>query len=92
LVGGKKVEVKDAPSLPPGKFELVAVSLKFFQGRQPASPITDLLPLAGLQSLKVLYTATLRDPAFLRERLAEGDCFLEEITRKGKIMYESRHA
>jgi predicted nucleotidyltransferase len=33
-----------------------------------------------------------RDPAFLRERLAEGDCFLEEITRKGKIMYESGHA
>lgn len=33
-----------------------------------------------------------RDPAFLRERLKEGDCFLEEITTKGRVMYESRHA
>lgn len=33
-----------------------------------------------------------RDPAFLRERLHEGDTFLEEITTKGRVMYESRHA
>ncbi|MDP1587376.1 MAG: nucleotidyltransferase domain-containing protein [Prosthecobacter sp.] len=33
-----------------------------------------------------------RDPAFIRERLREGDCFLKEITGKGKVMYESRHA
>lgn len=33
-----------------------------------------------------------RDPAFVRERLREGDCFLEEITRKGKVMYEGSHA
>ena len=29
-----------------------------------------------------------RDPSFIRERLQEGDCFLEEITGKGKVMYE----
>ena len=33
-----------------------------------------------------------RDPDFMRERLSEGDCFLEEITGKGKVMYESSHA
>ena len=33
-----------------------------------------------------------RDPDFLRERLHEGDTFLEEITTKGRVMYESRHA
>ena len=33
-----------------------------------------------------------RDPDFLRERLHEGDTFLEEITAKGRVMYESRHA
>ena len=33
-----------------------------------------------------------RDPAFVRDRLREGDCFLEEITRRGKVMYESGHA
>lgn len=33
-----------------------------------------------------------RDPAFLRERLREGDIFLEEITTKGRVMYESRHS
>ena len=32
-----------------------------------------------------------RDPAFLRERLHEGDTFLEEITTKGRVMYESCH-
>jgi predicted nucleotidyltransferase len=30
-----------------------------------------------------------RDPDFLRERLLEGDIFLEEITSKGRVMYES---
>jgi len=33
-----------------------------------------------------------RDPAFVQERLREGDIFLEEITRKGRVMYESSHA
>ena len=33
-----------------------------------------------------------RDPEFVRERLREGDCFLEEVTSKGRIMYESRHS
>ena len=32
-----------------------------------------------------------RDPDFLRERLSEGDSFLEEITTKGRVMYESSH-
>ena len=29
-----------------------------------------------------------RDPVFIRDRLEEGDCFLEEISPKGKVMYE----
>lgn len=33
-----------------------------------------------------------RDPDFLRERLREGDTFLEEITSKGRVMYEGGHA
>ena len=33
-----------------------------------------------------------RDPAFVAERLREGDTFLEEVTAKGRIMYESGHA
>lgn len=33
-----------------------------------------------------------RDPGFLRERLREGDCFLREITTKGRVMYEGGHA
>lgn len=33
-----------------------------------------------------------RDPGYIRERLREGDCFLEEITSKGKVMYEGSHA
>ena len=33
-----------------------------------------------------------RDPDFLHERLTEGDCFLEEITGKGRVMYESVRA
>ncbi len=32
-----------------------------------------------------------RDPDFLRARLQEGDCFLEEITTKGRVMYEGSH-
>lgn len=30
-----------------------------------------------------------RDPDFLNERLRKGDTFLEEITSKGRVMYES---
>lgn len=33
-----------------------------------------------------------RDPDFLRDRLKEGDCFLNEITTQGRVMYEGRHA
>lgn len=33
-----------------------------------------------------------RDPDFRCESLHEGDTFLEEITTKGRVMYESRHA
>jgi predicted nucleotidyltransferase len=33
-----------------------------------------------------------RDPAFLRDRLREGDCFLEEITTKGRVMYQGSHS
>ena len=33
-----------------------------------------------------------RDPAFVAERLREGDTFLEEITAKGRVMYESGDA
>lgn len=33
-----------------------------------------------------------RDPDFIDERLREGDCFLEEITGKGRVMYESGHS
>ncbi len=32
-----------------------------------------------------------RDPSFLRDRLEEGDCFLEEITTKGRVMYEGSY-
>ena len=33
-----------------------------------------------------------RDPDFLRRRLCEGDTFLEEITSKALVMYDSRYA
>lgn len=33
-----------------------------------------------------------RDPVFIQKRLREGDCFLEEITGKGKVMYEGVRA
>ncbi len=33
-----------------------------------------------------------RDPEFLRERLQEGDIFLEEVTSRGRVMYEGGHA
>jgi len=33
-----------------------------------------------------------RDPHFLRARLLEGDCFLHEITTKGRVMYEGGNA
>lgn len=33
-----------------------------------------------------------RDPSFVAERLREGDTFLEEITEKGRVMYEGSHA
>jgi uncharacterized protein len=33
-----------------------------------------------------------RDPQFMAERLKEGDTFLEEITEKGRVMYETGDA
>jgi uncharacterized protein len=33
-----------------------------------------------------------RDPQFVASRLLEGDSFLEEITKKGKVMYEGINA
>ena len=33
-----------------------------------------------------------RNPDFLRERLLEGDTFLEEITSKGRVMHEGGHS
>ena len=33
-----------------------------------------------------------RDPQFVSQRLEEGDSFLEEITEKGRVMYETVHA
>ncbi len=32
-----------------------------------------------------------RDPDFLLDRLREGDCFLTEITSRGRVMYEGSH-
>lgn len=59
-VDGKRVTVSEAQSIPRGKFEIIEVTLKFFQGRKPNLPITDLLPLAGLEKLQIINTATLR--------------------------------
>ncbi len=33
-----------------------------------------------------------RDPAFTKERLREGDTFLQQITEQGRVMYEGGHA
>ena len=33
-----------------------------------------------------------RDPAFVESRLREGDTFIEEITAKGRVMYEDGDA
>jgi predicted nucleotidyltransferase len=33
-----------------------------------------------------------RTPEDIRWRLAEGDCFLQEIFHKGQVMYEAAHA
>lgn len=33
-----------------------------------------------------------RTPEDIEWRLAEGDCFLQEILSKGKVMYEAAHA
>lgn len=63
FAGGRELVVNDAASLPPGKFEVLKVFLKFFEGKQPAAPITDLLALAGLQGLKELNTAGVKSLA-----------------------------
>ncbi|MBI5384639.1 MAG: nucleotidyltransferase domain-containing protein [Verrucomicrobia bacterium] len=33
-----------------------------------------------------------RTPAEVRKRLRWGDCFMQEITSKGKVLYESAHS
>ena len=33
-----------------------------------------------------------RTPAEIRKRLRWGDCFLQEITSKGRVLYEGAHA
>jgi len=33
-----------------------------------------------------------RTPAEVRQRLRWGDCFMQEITSKGKVLYEGAHA
>lgn len=49
-VGGKVFEVSDAASLPRAKFEVLEIELN-----SPGKvPVTDLLPIAGLQSLRKL--------------------------------------
>lgn len=32
-----------------------------------------------------------RDPAFVAERLREGDTFLQQIAEKGRVMYDGSH-
>lgn len=39
-----------------------------------------------------LVDVIVRAPDFLKSRQREGDTFLEEITSKGRVMYESGHA
>ena len=31
------------------------------------------------------------DPAYLQQRLEWGDCFLQEITQQGQVLYEATH-
>ena len=52
LADGKKIAVKDLQSLPGGKFTVTVVTLKFAENRQATPPISDLLPLAGLENLE----------------------------------------
>mgnify|MGYP001176763456 CR=1 FL=1 len=33
-----------------------------------------------------------RSPQKIRQRLAWGDCFIQEILEKGKVLYETHHA
>jgi hypothetical protein len=33
-----------------------------------------------------------RDDEDLARRIADGECFVLDITEKGKVMYEARHA
>lgn len=54
-------------------------------GRRPALKIREKVE-AGFP-VDVL----VRDPVFVQERLEEGDCFLEEVMKKGRVMYESGH-
>jgi hypothetical protein len=33
-----------------------------------------------------------RSPQKIRQRLAWGDCFIQEVLEKGKVLYESSHS
>lgn len=65
---------------------LVVMSEKPELGHRPALAIRERIPADFPVDIMV------RAPAFIRDRLKEGDCFLEEITTKGKVMYEGLHA
>jgi predicted nucleotidyltransferase len=60
----------------PCKHRRVRMSLKIRQAVDYAFPL-DLL---------------VRTPAEMRQRLRWGDCFLQEIVSKGKVLYEAAHA
>lgn len=55
-------------------------------GRRPALKIREKV------SADFPVDILVRDPVFLQERLREGDCFLEEITGRGRVMYEGGNA
>jgi predicted nucleotidyltransferase len=55
-------------------------------GRRPSLRIREQIPADFPVDILV------RDPAFVAERLREGDTFLQQIAEKGRVMYEGSHA
>ena len=57
-------------------------------------------PRKGRMSLRILEAMNynfpldllVRTPAEVRQRLRWGDCFMQEATSKGKVLYEAAHA
>ena len=45
--------------------------------------------LTNEQSIVEFYNGLVRSQKRIKERLSLGDCFLKEITEKGKVLYES---